>query len=141
MKNNNTMSKELHSNLMLVTTTIAMLCFGAIMLIFMGMRNAAIPEFTTVCSRVSAVAAWVAAAVMAYKAVKKGKKYFLEYIIYLIIMGFGFVFMFNMPTVFYVKFHITNWANLSLQVLTVLTGVFFVASVVCHGVLASRAKR
>ena len=77
MKNNNTMSKELHSNLMLVTTTIAMLCFVAIMLIFMGMRNAAIPEFTTVCSRVSAVAAWVAAAVMAYKAVKKGKKYFL----------------------------------------------------------------
>lgn len=146
MKNKKTadrrhLSCELHSNLMLVTTTVAMICFVALMLIYMGMRNSSLPEFTTACSRVSAVAAWAAAAVMAVKAVKRKVSYFTEYIIYLVVMGFGFMFMFNMPVFLYTRFHITNWAGLSIRALTVLTGIFFAVSVVCHGILANRGKK
>lgn len=139
--NKNNLSKELHSNLMLVSTSVAMICFVALMLIYMGMKNTALPEFTTSCSRVCAIVVWVSAAVMAYRAVKRKKSYLLEYVVYFILMGFGFMFMFNMPAFLYVKFHITNWATMVFRTLMVLTGLFFAGSVAIHGVLASKVKK
>ena len=59
-------------------------------------------------------------------------------------MGFGLTFMFNVPFFampLVLKFNITNWAHNTLIVLMALTGVFFVISVACHGVLASPKRK
>lgn len=137
------LSRELHSNLMLATTIIAMLGFVVLMLIYMGMRNPSVMSLATGAARFGGIAAWFAAALLAFNSVKKQKKYFLEYIIYLIIMGFGLTFMFNAPFSmnFMYKHNITNWARNSVIALVALSGVFFVASIAFHGVLASVRKK
>ena len=137
--NRQEVSRELHSNLMLVTTTVAMLGFVILMLIYMAMKNPALLNLATGAARFGGIAAWIVAALLAFNSVKKSKKYFLEYIVYCLIMGFGLTFMFNVPfsMAFIYKHNITNWAHNTLIALFALTGVFFAISVAWHGVLAS----
>lgn len=133
---------ELHSNLMLATTVVAMLVFVILMIIYMGMKNPALAETAIGAAKFGSVLCWVATAILAYNSIKKHTKYLLEYIVYLIVAGFVFLFMFNAPFngFFMVKHGLNNWAHDSLIVLTVLNGIFFVVSVVIHGVFANRKK-
>ncbi len=141
-KNAKNLSCELHSNLMLVTTVVAMVVFVILMLIYMGMRNPALISLATGAASFGGMISWITAAALAYNSIKKHKKYFLEYIIYLIITGFVFAFMFNVPfsMVFMNKHHLTNWAHDSLLALTIVNGVFFVVSVIFHAVYANPKK-
>ena len=137
-------SRELHSNLMIVSTLIAMIGFAVLMIIYMTMRNPSLVGFTTTLPAVGGFVAWVTAAYLAFKAVKENKKYFLEYIIYCIIMGFGLTFMFNVPRFISVILYnngIIDTARITLKALVALTGVFFVVSVAVHGVLASPKRK
>lgn len=146
-KNTNTkidVSRELHSNLMLVTTSVAMIGFVVLMLIYMAMKNPGLIALATGTARFGGIAACAVAALLAFNSVKHNKKYFIEYMIYCLIMGFGLTFMFSVPFFampLVLKFNITNWAHNSLIVLMALTGVFFVVSIICHGVLASPKRK
>lgn len=142
--NRQEVSCELHSNLMLVTTSVAMLGIVVLMIIYMAMKNPSLITLATGAARFGGIAAWIAAALLAFNGVKKNKKYFVEYMVYCLIMGFGLTFMFNVPffaRYFVFKYNITNWAHNSLIALTALTGVFFAVSIVCHGVLASPKRK
>lgn len=135
-------SCELHSNLMLITTVISMLIFVVLMLIYMGMRNPALVSLAVNSAKYGSVATWITAAALAYSSIKKHSKYYLEYIVYLIVAGFVLVFMFNVPfsMVFLNKHHITDWAHKSLIILTAANSIFFVVSVICHAVFANNKK-
>ncbi len=128
---------------MLITTIIAMLGFVVLMLIYMGMRNPSLINLALSAARAGGVAAWICAAAMAFNSVKNHKKYFLEYIVYLIIMGFGLTFMFNAPFSmnFMYTHKINNWARNTIIALGALSAVFFIASVACHAVLAGSRKK
>lgn len=142
--NNLNISRELHSNLMIVSTLISMIGFALLMIIYMTMRNPSLLSLTTTLPSVGGLVAWISAAILAYKAVKEKKKYFLEYIIYCIIMGFGLTFMFNVPRFISVLLYnngIVDVARITLIGLVALTGLFFVGSVVWHGVLASPKRK
>ena len=136
---------ELHSNLMLVTTTFAMLGFVVLMLIYMGMKNPTQSGLATSTAQVSGILSWIAAAVMAVRSVKSHKRFLCEYVVYLIIMGFGLTFMFNIPMMLmglvYYRLHITNWAQLVHFGLSVVTGVFFAVSIIWHGILANPKRK
>lgn len=133
------LSRELHSNLMIGSTFAAMIGFVVLLLINTASKNPSLYDITVSASVWSGVASWVIAAVFAYKAVKEGKKYFLEYIIYSLLMGFGLFFMHNVPFFalsFVLKFGI-QWAQWTFRVLLALTGVFFFGSIAWHGIMAS----
>jgi len=141
--NKKNVSYELHSNLMIATTLLAMAGFAVLMMINMSMRTPHLAMLSLRIASVGGVIAFAVAALLAYKAVKHNKKHFLEYIIYCIILGFGLTFMFNVPP-FLVNFvykNSINWGSSSLAALMIVTAVFFVVSVAWHGVLASPRKK
>ena len=76
-KNAKNLSCELHSNLMLVTTVVAMVVFVVLMLIYMGMRNPALISLATGAASFGGLISWITAAALAYNSIKKHKKYFL----------------------------------------------------------------
>ena len=131
-------SRELHSNLKLFTTSLTMISFVVIMLIYMGLKNPALNNTAINTSRIGGAASWIAAAFLAFHSVRGRKKYFVEYVIYLMIMGFGFTFMFNVPAIIFFNFNVGNlWARNTLIVLCAVTAIFFFISVIWHAILAA----
>ncbi len=132
---------EHHSNLALITTVVAMISFVVLMIVYMGDHNPARIEMAFTASRVCAAGFWIAAAVLAVKSVRSRIKYLLEYIIYMIIVGFGLMFMYNMPHFVYELLEGTkigmNWARAIFKGLSLLSVVYFLTSVIWHLVLAT----
>jgi len=132
---------EHHSNLALITTVVAMISFVVLMIVYMGDHNPSRIEMAFTASRVCSVGYWVAAAILAVKSVKTGAKHLLEYIIYMIIVGFGLMFMYNMPHFAYELLEGTrlgmNWARAIFKGLSLLSVVYFLTSVIWHLVLAT----
>lgn len=135
---------EHHSNLALMTTVIALTSFVVLMLVYMGDHSAARVGMAIGASRLCGIAFWIAAAAFAVNAVRKNKKYLIEYIIYMIILGFGLFFMYSMPSFIYPVIEGTiiasNWARGIFRVLAVGSVVYFIISVGYHLVLATPGK-
>lgn len=135
---------EHHSNLALVTTVMAMIGFVSLMFVYIGEHNAAGASMIVAGSRYLAIAYWIAAAITAYRAVKKSKKYLAEYIAFLIVFGFGLFFMHAMPEFVYDIVKGTyvggNWARVVFKALSVILVVYFVVGVAWHVFLATPRK-
>jgi len=135
---------EHHSNLALLTTVIALISFVVLMLVYMGDRTPQRIDMAIGASKFCAIGFWVAAAIFAVNAVRKNKRYLLEYIIYMIILGFGLFFMYSMPAFIYSLIKDTmlglNWARAIFRVLSVGAVVYSIVSVLCHVILATPKK-
>ena len=135
---------EHHSNLALVTTVMAMIGFVSLMFVYIGEHNSANAAAIVTGSCYLGVAYWVAAALTAYRAVNKGHKYLLEYIVFLLVFGFGFFFMHAMPAFVYNMIAGTalagNWARNVFKFLAVILGAYFIVSVGWHVILATPGR-
>lgn len=129
-------SYEHHSNMALLTTVIALASFVVLMIVYMGDHSAQKAEMAIGASKICAVIYWLGASVLSYNAVKRGKKYLVEYIIYMLITGFGLFFMYNMPMFVYELLKdtviATNWARAIFRVLAVGSVVYSGISIGYH---------
>jgi hypothetical protein len=136
---------EKHSNLALITTALAMISFVVLMPVYMGDHNPMRVSLALGASKAGGVLAWIAAAVIIFVSVKGGKKHLAEYAVYLIIMGIGLFFMYNMPMFVYNLIKDTrfafNWARNIFKILSAISAVYFVVSVIWHVVLASPDRK
>lgn len=135
---------EHHSNLALITTVMAMIGFVVLLFVYVGQHNIANPELVVNGTLYCGVAAWIGAAIFAFNAVKKGKKYLTEYIVYLLVLGFGLFFMYNQPdfvaplvkgTYFEYK-----WAKGLFSVLSFGVVIYSVTSIAWHVILATPGR-
>lgn len=147
MKNNRQIKNERcehHSNLALVTTVVAMIGFVSLMFVYIGEHNSANALAIITASCYLGIAYWVAAALTAYRAVKKAHKYLVEYVVFLLVFGFGFFFMHNMPEFVYNIIAGTalagNWARSVFKALAILLAAYFVVSVGWHVILATPGR-
>ena len=129
-------SYEHHSNMALLTTVIALASFVVLMIVYMGDHSPQRVEMAIGASKFCAVLYWLISAVLSYSVVKKGKKYLTEYIVYMIITGFGLFFMYNMPMFMYelLKDTIiaTNWARGIFRVLAIGSVIYSGVSIGYH---------
>ena len=135
---------EHHSNLALLTTVVAMIGLVVLMFVYMGDHNSANIGLVISASKYCAAAAWIGAAVFAWNAVSKKKKYLLEYIIYLLVLGAGLFFMYSMPDFVYELIKGTylsrNWARSIFKVTAISLVVYSLVSLVWHVILATPRK-
>lgn len=140
-KNANKNNYEHHSNMALLTTVIALVSFVVLMIVYMGDHSPQKAEMAVAASKFCAVVYWLIAALLSYNAVRKGKKYLAEYIVYMIIMGFGLLFMYNMPMFAYEllkdTFIATNWARVIFRVLAIGSVIYSAVSIGYHMFLAT----
>lgn len=134
---------EHHSNLALITTALAMISFVILMLIYMGERNPARIDLAIGTSKFAAAGLWIASAILAVQSVRKSHKYLIEYIVYMIVLGFGLFFMYDMGFLYHIFGGTTfayKWARNLFKVLSVISAVYFLISVIWHVVLATPRK-
>lgn len=135
-KNSSINNYEHHSNMALLTTVIALASFVVLMIVYMGDHSPQKAEMVVGASKLCAVIYWLISAFLAFGAVKKGKKYLAEYIVYMIITGFGLFFMYNMPMFIYelVKDTViaTNWARGIFRVLAIGSVIYSGVSIGYH---------
>ena len=135
---------ERHSNLALLTTVMAMVGFVVLMFVYIGERNPAHWMLVRNASKVCAVVFWIAAASFAVNAVKKKKKFLLEYIIYTIIIGFGLFFMYIRPrflaTIVEGTYLESNWASGVFKGISILLVIYSFISIAWHVILATPRK-
>lgn len=136
---------EHHSNLALFTTVMAMIGFVVLMFVYIGDHNPSNIGLAQTASKYCAAAFWVAAAFTSYNAVRKKRKYLIEYIIYMLVLGFGLFFMYSMPDFVYEMIKGTyfggNWARGVFKVLSVSLVIYSLVSIMYHIVLATPAKK
>lgn len=134
---------EHHSNLTLVTTAVAMITFVVLLIIYRGESNYLMIDMATSMATAIPVITWIAAAILAVKAVKTKKKYMAEYIIYMIVMPFGLFFMYNMPA-FAIKLMnkigVAYSSRIILKAEAIVAAVYFVVSLTWHIILATPRK-
>ena len=136
---------EHHSNMALLTTVISLISFAVLMLVYIGDHAPQKMELAITASKVCAVLYWITAAIFAVKAVRQSRRYLAEYIVYMIFVGFGLVFMYNMPIFVYniIKNTIiaSNWARAVFWGLTVVSVVYAVVSIAWHIILATPRRK
>ncbi len=135
-KNASINNYEHHSNMALLTTVIALVSFVVLMVVYMGDHSPQRVEMAIGASKLCAVLYWAGAAVLSFNAVKRGKGYLAEYIVYMIIIGFGLFFMYNMPMFVYELLKdtviATNWARGIFRVLAVGSVIYSGVSIGYH---------
>lgn len=138
-------SYEHHSNMALLTTVISLITFAVLMLVYIGDHSPQKIELAITSSKVCAVLYWIVAAILAVKAVRGGRKYLAEYVVYMIFIGFGLVFMYNMPMFVYaiIKNTIiaTNWARAVFRGLMIVAVLYAGVSIGWHIVLATPRRK
>lgn len=134
---------EHHSNLSLITTTVAMISGVVLLLIYRGESNYLMIDMAMSLATVIPVISWIAAAILAVKAVRTKKKWMAEYITYMIVMPFGLFFMYNMPDFaikLLTKMGIVYSSRLVIKLEAIVTAIYFVVSLAWHIVLATPRK-
>ncbi len=135
---------EHHSNLALVSVVVAMVTFVVLMFVYMGDHNPARVEMVVNASKYLAAGCWITSAVFAITAVRRKRKYLLEYLLVFLVLGFGLFYMYDMPNWVYEIIKNTtiayNWAKAVFRALAIGLGLYTVVSIVWHGILATPKK-
>ena len=136
---------EHHSNLALLTTVMAMACFVVLLFINMATHNPLGAIRPWEIAQIACVIYWVAAALVAYNAVRKGKKYLAEYVALFVFFGLGLYLMYNRPAFMRALVEGTyfqgNWGKGIEVMWSAILVVYSVVSIAWHVILATPVRK